>query len=82
MDLIICDQSNHEYCNKATMYKYLLMIPTIPICLIKSYTKLSYVSLGGIACATLGSLLLIAYCSIKLAEDQYIHEEVKTFDAG
>lgn len=44
------------------MYKWLLIIPTIPICLIKTYTYLSYVSMAGIGCAFLGGILLIAIC--------------------
>lgn len=59
-----------------------MMIPTIPICLIKTYTYLSYVSMGGISCALLGGILLISYCGDKLSHDTYVHEDMKVFDVS
>lgn len=38
--------------------------------------------MSGVACATLGGLLLIGYCSGKLNNDTYVHEDVKVFDAS
>ena len=57
-----------------------LLIPTIPITLIKNYTNLSYVSMTGIACGIAATILLISYCSEQLATGNYPHEEVKVFD--
>lgn len=59
-----------------------MMIPTIPICLIKTYTYLSYVSMSGIFCALLGGLIMIGICGHELNNDTYIHEDVKVFDVS
>eukprot|EP00347_Sterkiella_histriomuscorum_P016583 403352633 len=80
LDNIICDQTNQQYCDRKTMYKFLLMIPTIPICLIKTYTYLSYVSMTGIFCAFLGGIIMIGICGSELNNGTYVHEPVRVFD--
>ena len=65
-DAIICDQTGKQYCGHSTMFKYLMLIPTIPLSLLKTYTYLSYVSMTGVACALVGGFLLIGYCSNEL----------------
>jgi amino acid permease len=64
------------------MYIYILLIPTIPISWIKTYTYLSYVSMAGIFGALLGGILMISYCGGKLHDGSYSHEEIKYFDVG
>lgn len=56
LDEIICDQTNGEFCNKKTMYKLLMLIITIPLSMLKTYTYLSYVSMCGIACSLIGGV--------------------------
>jgi len=50
-----------------------MLIPTIPISLIKTYTYLSYVSMVGIICAILGGLMMIGYMGKELGDDSYVH---------
>lgn len=77
LDYMICAEAN--YCDKKTMYIYLLLIPAIPISLIKDYARLGKVSVVGIACALIGGLMLIAYCSNELYTHTYT-TPVKVFD--
>lgn len=53
------------------MYMYLLLIPAIPVSLIKNYTHLSYVSMVGITCATLAFIMLVGYCSYYMTTSSY-----------
>lgn len=62
---ILCDQKN--ICDNENLYIYLLIIPSIPISLIKSYTYLSYVSMSGIFGAVLGGILLISYMGTEIS---------------
>ena len=50
-----------------------MLIVTIPLSFVKSYTYLSYVSMVGIACATLGGTFLIGFCT-----EQMINKEAPT----
>jgi amino acid permease len=61
-------------------YIYLLLIPSIPISMIKTYTYLSYVSMFGIFGATIGGFMMIGFLSNKLSNDDYSHEELNLFD--
>ena len=62
------------------MYNFLLLIPTIPISLIKTYSFLSYVSLFGIVLGLIGTFMLITYCAGDLIDGTYVKEEVVVFD--
>jgi hypothetical protein len=53
------------------MYIWLLLIPSIPVSLIKSYRNLSYISCIGIVCALIGCMMLIGYSSKQLAIGNY-----------
>lgn len=78
LDNILCSKA--DICKGKSMYIYILLIPTIPISLIKTYTYLSYVSMVGIAGATLGGLLMMGYCGHKLNTGDYVQEPVVYFD--
>jgi solute carrier family 36 (proton-coupled amino acid transporter) len=80
VDAIICDQTGKKYCDNSTLFKYLMLIPTIPLSLLKTYTYLSYVSMSGIACALVGGLLLIGYCGNELATGKAPAGEIKIFE--
>jgi proton-coupled amino acid transporter len=53
------------------MYFWLLLLPSIPVSLIKSYSTLSYVSIVGIVCALSGIIMLIGYCGEQLSNGNY-----------
>jgi amino acid permease len=57
-----------------------MLIPTIPLSLLKTYTYLSYVSMSGIACACIGGCLLIGYCTDKLATGTAPEGDIKIFE--
>lgn len=57
-----------------------MLIVTIPLSLVKTYTYLSYVSMAGIACATVGGTLLIGYCSTILKDGTQVPGDLKVFD--
>jgi amino acid permease len=57
-----------------------MLVVTIPLSIIKTYTYLSYVSMVGIFCATLGGMILIGFCSNQLVTNQAPSGEVKVFD--
>jgi len=61
VETILCDEIS--VCGRETEYKLLMLIVTIPLCLLKTYTYLSYVSMAGIACATVGGFMLIGHCT-------------------
>ena len=61
-------------------YIYILILPSIPISMIKTYTYLSYVSMAGVAGSFLAGLMMIGYCGNKLENDTYVHSEIKVFD--
>ena len=63
------------------MYKFLLLIPTIPLSMLKTYTYLSYISMSGIGCALIGGILLIIHCGTKLSEGTIVPGDLKVFDA-
>lgn len=77
-DEILCDQV--KYCGHQTEYKLLMLIITIPLSLVKTYTYLSYVSMVGIACALVGGFMLIGYCSDTIATGHQVAGEMKLFD--
>jgi len=80
LDRIVCDQTG--YCNSATQYKWLTLVATIPLCLLKTYTYISYVSISGIACGALGAIMLIGYCGNVLASGEAVVGSLKVFDIG
>ena len=82
MDEIICDQSNFSYCGHNTLYKFLMLFITIPLSLLKTYTYLSYVSMSGIACALLGGIFLIGFCSTKISDGSAVDGPIETFDVS
>jgi amino acid permease len=65
-----------------TFYIYLLLIPSIPISLIKTYTYLSYVSMFGILGATIGGFMMIGTLANKLSTDSYSHTPINWFDVS
>jgi amino acid permease len=79
-DTVICIETNGEVCNNKTEYKLLMLIVTIPLSLLKTYTYLSYVSMLGIACALVGAFLMIGYCGDRLAKGDTAPGEMKVFD--
>lgn len=62
------------------MYIYLLLIPLIPISLIKTYTYLSYVSIAGVVSGMLGGLMLVGFCSKIISDHTEVTEEIKVID--
>ncbi|CDW84980.1 UNKNOWN [Stylonychia lemnae] len=82
IDTIICDQTNGGFCDKKVLYKFLMLIPTIPISLIKTYTYLSYVSMVGILCAVTGGIMMIGYMGKELEDGTYVQEDMKLFDVS
>lgn len=62
------------------LYKFLMLIVTIPLSLVKTYTYLSYVSMAGIGCALIGGLLMLGYMTDKLVQNDVPHSEMKIFD--
>ena len=64
------------------MYKYILLIPTIPICLIKTYTYLSYVSMAGVSCALAGGILMLGYCGDLISTGQASTSPPLIFDVS
>ena len=59
---------------------WILLIPTIGVCLIRTYTRLSYVSMTGIFFGIIATILLVIYCASELKAGNYAHEPVKVFD--
>jgi len=57
-----------------------MLIITIPLSLVKTYTYLSYVSIFGIACALVGGFMMIGYCSEIIATGQQVQGEMKLFN--
>lgn len=57
-----------------------MLLVTIPLSIIKTYTYLSYVSMVGIFCATLGGMFLIGFCSDQLATHKAPEGDIKVFD--
>jgi len=49
-----------------------MLIPTIPISLIKTYTYLSYVSMVGIICAFIGGIMMMGYMGKELNDGSYV----------
>ena len=60
-NIILCDEI--QVCGYLTEYKLIMLAVTIPLCLLKTYTYLSYVSMAGIACASVGGFMLVGYCA-------------------
>jgi amino acid permease len=77
-DEILCDQV--QYCQHETQYKLLMLIITIPLSLLKSYTYLSYVSMVGIACALVGGFMMIGYCSDTIASGHQVAGDMEVFN--
>lgn len=78
LETIICDKA--EFCGYKTYYKLAMIIPTIPLCLLKTYTNISYVSIAGITCAMTGGLILIGYLCDILVNKEEPKGEIKIFD--
>jgi hypothetical protein len=57
----VCFYSEDKFCGHAKMYLYLLLIPTIPLSLVRNYTGLAKYSVIGLICASIGCLLLLGY---------------------
>jgi amino acid permease len=57
-----------------------MLIVTIPLSLVKTYTYLSYVSMSGIACTIVGGIMMIGYCSSQISEGKVVDEPMKVFD--
>ncbi len=78
LETIICNEIN--FCFYKDYYKLGMIIPTIPLCLLKTYTNISYVSMTGIACALTGGLILIGYFCNMLVNKEDPPGEIKIFD--
>ena len=57
-----------------------MLLVTIPLSLLKTYTYLSYVSMAGIACALVGGFMMIGFCSDKIANGQQVPGDMKIFE--
>jgi amino acid permease len=56
------------------------MVVAIPLCLVKTYTHISYVSIFGILCACIGGFMLIGFCGNLMALGQAPIGVIKLFD--
>lgn len=61
MEFIISYATDGEYKNKQDFYILLLIIPTIPVCLLKTYKGVSYISMVGVTSCLTGGFILIGY---------------------
>ncbi len=62
------------------MYKLIIMVIAIPLCLVKTYTHISYVSIFGIFCACIGGFMLMGFCGNLLSTNQAPIGTIKLFD--
>ena len=78
MDNMFCKKD--VVCWGKNIYIYILLIPTIPISWIKTYTYLSYLSIPAIVAGLLGTIMFIIYCIINIAEGTDAPGNPKFFD--
>ena len=67
-------------CWGKTAYIYILLLPTIPISLIKTYTYLAYLSLPAIIAGLAGTFMMIIYCIVNIAGGTSVPGEVRVID--
>ena len=54
----------------------------MPICVIDTYTFLSYFSIAGISVALIGMVSIFEYCFNNIAHGEYVKSPINYFDIG